>query len=212
MKSSRSEILPVNPQIPDEQAVRRASDTLLAGGLIVVPTDTRYGLMACADHQGALERLLRVKGRNAAHPVALLLRSRDDLNKYGDMTTLASLVADRFLPGPLTMVLRSTRNWPPPRVVNGKIGLRVLDVPLVDRLLGSVGCPLAASSANRTGQKDADSVQEIRAELGDEVDLYLDAGPLTGMASTVVDCSEATARVLREGAVPAEDIMCAAGE
>jgi L-threonylcarbamoyladenylate synthase len=212
MKSSRSDTLPVDPRTPDEQAVLRACETLLAGGLIVGPTDTRYGLMVCADNQNALDRLFRVKGRDTSHPVAILVRSREELATIGELTESASQLADSFLPGPLTLVMRSKMKWPPPRVVDGKVGVRLIDLPLIRRLLDSVGCPLAASSANRTGQKDSDSVQEIRADLGDEIDLYLDAGPLTGPASTVVDCTGAIARVLREGAIASEMIGRAIGE
>ncbi len=212
MKISRSEILSVNARIPDDRMVLWARDTLLAGGLIVGPTDTRYGLMVCAGNQQALDRLFHLKGRQASHGVAMLVRSRDELAELGVLTDVSSRLADRFLPGPLTLVMSARQSWPPPRVVDGKIGLRLIDVPLIQRVLESVAQPLAATSANRTGQKDADSVQDIRAELGDEVDVYLDAGPLTGPASTVVDCTGATARVLREGAISAGDIERAVGD
>ena len=110
------------------------------------------------------------------------------------------------MPGPVTLVLAATCDWPPPLVVNGKIGFRCSSVPVINEILALVEAPIAATSANISGRPERECVQEIVDDFGDRVALYLDSGPLTGPVSTVVDCSEDRPRVLREGAVAVAEI------
>jgi tRNA threonylcarbamoyl adenosine modification protein (Sua5/YciO/YrdC/YwlC family) len=91
-------------------------------------------------------------------------------------------------------------------VVDGKIGLRWSSSPVIDGLLRRLECPLTATSANISGRPDPESVEEIVSQFGDRVDLYLDAGPLTGPTSTVVDCSGEKPKILRDGAIPRAEI------
>jgi tRNA threonylcarbamoyl adenosine modification protein (Sua5/YciO/YrdC/YwlC family) len=135
-----------------------------------------------------------------------LIRQFAEAEQYGRVNRVAAALAERFLPGPVTLVLRATCDWPPPLVVDGKIGLRCSSVPVVNEILARVGVPIAATSANISGRAERDRVQDIVDDFGDRVALYLDCGPLTGPASTVVDCSEDEPRVLREGAVASEEI------
>ena len=199
-------VLKIDPVEPDDTALERAAACIRQGGLVVAPTETRYGLLARADRQDVLEKLYRVKNRDLNKPTAVLVREIAELSRYGAMSPAAERLAKEFLPGPLTLVLEATEAWPPPRVVEGKIGLRFSSAPLVSALLGRLDMAVTATSANISGRPDHDSVEGIASELKDQVDLYLDGGALTGPTSTVVDCSGPHPRLLREGAITREEI------
>jgi len=199
-------VLKVDPDNPAETILERAALVLRKGGLVVAPTETRYGLLVRADQQSFLEGLYRVKERSLSQATAILVRSQEELAILGVLTPSACLLAARFLPGPLTLVLSARQDWPPPRVVKGKIGLRWSSSPVIKGLLSHLDFPLTATSANISGRVDPTGVEEIESQLGDRVDLYIDAGPLTGPTSTVVDCSVEPAKILRDGAVARDDI------
>jgi L-threonylcarbamoyladenylate synthase len=168
--------------------------------------------MARADSQKVLEKLYRVKDRPVTSPTALFVRSRDEIGRLGRTNRVSDRLAEAFLPGPLTLVLESKHDWPPPRTVDGKIGVRCSSAALIDAVLAVVDYPTTATSANRSGRPDHERVQDIKEVFRDEVDLYLDAGPLSGAPSTVVDCSQDNVTVLREGVISAARIEQVIGE
>lgn len=199
-------MLEIDPDRPAEAILEKAAVILRRGGLVVAPTETRYGLLARADRQPLLEQLYRVKKRDLNQATAILVRGREELAKLGVLNRSARLLLNTFLPGPLTLVLSSRQDWPPPRVVEGKIGLRWSSSPVIEGLLKRLDFPLTATSANISGRPDPAGVEEIESQFGTLVELYLDAGRLTGPVSTVVDCSEETVQILRDGAVVRKDI------
>jgi L-threonylcarbamoyladenylate synthase len=186
--------------------MERAAAVLAAGDLVAAPTETRYGLFVRADRQASLQRLYETKQRPLDRPTALLIDQFSEAERYGRVNCGAAALAERFMPGPVTLVLAATCNWPPPMVIDGKIGLRCSSSPVVHEILSRLKVPIAATSANISGQSERDNVSEIVDDFDDRVALYLDAGPLTGPASTVIDCSTDQPRVLREGAVAADEI------
>jgi tRNA threonylcarbamoyl adenosine modification protein (Sua5/YciO/YrdC/YwlC family) len=198
--------LKIDPVHPEDATLDEAAGILSRGGPVVAPTETRYGLLARADSQPLLERLYALKSRPLDQATAVMVGGSKEIETLGDLTPVARVLSERFLPGPLTLVLRARLDWPPPRVVDGKIGLRWSSSPVIDGLLRRLSCPLTATSANISGRPDPESVEEIMSQFGDRVDLYLDAGPLTGPTSTVVDCSGPKPRILRDGAIPRADI------
>ena len=212
MKMAKTEVLPVDFLAPSQSAVCRTAEILLSGGLVVAPTDTRYGLLARADRQEIVEKLCYVKGRPLTNPISLFLENPDDISRFGTVNAVADCLARAFLPGLLTLVLQSLCDWPPPRVIDGKIGIRCSSAPLICRVLEIVDFPATATSANRSGGRNCDSVQEIVEDFGSTVDLYLDAGPLSGKPSSVVDCSRDEVCILREGAINACEIEQAVGK
>jgi tRNA threonylcarbamoyl adenosine modification protein (Sua5/YciO/YrdC/YwlC family) len=201
-----SRILKVDIHAPSATVIQETAAAIQAGGLVVAPTETRYGMLTKADHQDLLEKLYRLKKRALSNPTALLIRDRGRIGEYGQMTDAAEKLARRFLPGPLTLVLGAKQNWPPPRVVDGKIGLRCSSCPVIEGLFEEIDFDLTATSANRSGEGDFDSIEQIHEAFGNEIELYLDAGPLTGPVSTVVDCSGESIQILREGAISTRDI------
>jgi len=196
----------IDPRSPDPARLDRAAELLRAGRLVVAPTETRYGLLGRSGDEAAVRRLCAAKGREFHHPVAVFVRSVTDLSVYAELTPAAKLLAERFLPGPLTLVLASLANWPAPLVVSGKTGYRVSPSPVIAGLLERVGEPLTATSANLSGQPEAAEVGEIEAQLGDTISLYLDGGRLEGAVSSVVDGTTTPPRLLREGALSHEKL------
>jgi L-threonylcarbamoyladenylate synthase len=201
-----SERLRVDPNAVAAPALNMAAEILSNGGLVVSPTETRYGILARADRREVLERLYRVKARNINKPTSVLVAQPEDIGRLGKINRPAELMIGAFLPGPLTLVLASLKEWFPPAVVDEKIGLRCSSMLFVNGLVTALDMPLTATSANRAGGSEFESVDEIETEFGDEIDLYLDAGPLTGKTSTVVDCSGKEPVILREGAISRNNI------
>jgi L-threonylcarbamoyladenylate synthase len=200
-------VLSIDPAHPDRGVIRRAEEALANGELVVAPTETRYGLLARADSDKATERVLEAKGRGVLRPVALFVRDEGGINALGDMTPSAERLMRAFLPGPLTLVLRSRVTWGPPRVVDGLIGLRWSSSPVITELMHQVSFPVTATSANLSGSEELETIAQIRDALGDAISLYLDGGRLSGPVSTVVRCVGDDASILREGAISSLSIQ-----
>lgn len=176
-------------------------------GLIVMPTDTVYGLAADAFDPAAVRRLLRAKGRSRSMPVPVLIGSSDTLSALTtNLSAAGRELADMFWPGGLTLICRQqpSLRWDLGDS-RSTVAVRMPDCEDALALLNDTG-PLAVSSANLTGEPPATTVAEAQAMLGDAVDVYLDAGPATGVASTIVDATGDTLKLVRSGAVTVERI------
>ncbi|MEA2620773.1 MAG: L-threonylcarbamoyladenylate synthase [Chloroflexota bacterium] len=192
--------------VPDGDDGRAAAvETLRAGGIVALPTDTVYGIAVALGTPGGIERLFRAKARPPDRGIMLLLDDAAQAAAIGVMGPAASALAAAFWPGGLTVVVRQRPDVPLPAVLTGgaaTIGLRVPDHAAPRALAAAVG-PLPTTSANVSGLPEARDAAEILAQLGEAVDLILDGGPAHGgLASTVVDCSGARPVILREGAIP----------
>ena len=188
-----------------------AVDVLREEGLVVAPTETRYGLLALASSQRAVRRLCDAKGREFSQPVAVFVKDLRAASDIAEIPDSARRLAEAFLPGPLTLVLKSKVDWDQPLVVNGKIGVRISSSPVISALVDQTG-PLTATSANRSGVGEPDTAEDSARQLGEAVDLYLEAGQLTGKVSTVVDCSGDMYKILRVGAIDPHQIDVALKE
>jgi len=211
METSRNTIT-INPESPGDAAIDQGTDVLEKGGLLVAPTETSYGLLGRADNQQVLERLYALKRRPVSRATALLVGTLGEIEQLAHIDPLASILIDRFLPGPLTLVLKARHNWPPPRVVDGKIGIRWSSAKIIGALLSRIDFPVTATSANISGHPEPRSVESIKEALGDAVSLYMECGELSGPVSTVVDCTGATAKLLREGAIARSDLLNCVGD
>jgi L-threonylcarbamoyladenylate synthase len=197
--------------VADDGAGRAAAiDVLRSGGVVALPTDTVYGIAVAVDTLGGVERLFEVKRRPPDKGIMLLLEGADQAAQIGVMNPAASALAAACWPGGLTVVVAQQSDVPLPPVLTAgtaTIGLRVPDHPAPRALALGVG-PLPTTSANVSGVPEARDAIEIEAQLGDAIDLILDGGPAHGgPASTVVDCSGASPRVLRVGAVPLKRVI-----
>ena len=204
------------PVVPaDAAAVKEAGKLLKSGQLVVVPTETVYGLCANALDPAAVQRIFEAKGRPADNPLIVHVASVEAAKKLArEWPPLAERFAKAFWPGPLTLVLPRAPNVPD-AVTAGldSVALRVPAHPITQQVLRAAGVPIAAPSANTSGRPSPTTAQHAEADLGDKVQLYLDAGPATvGLESTVVSLLGPKPVVLRVGAVPQEALARIASE
>lgn len=187
--------------------VRRAAEILARGGLVAFPTETVYGLGADASSREAVERLYRVKGRPANHPVIVHFASAAQAFTWArDVPEAARRLTARFWPGPLTLILKRSA-LAQDFVTGGQdtVGLRVPAHPIAQDLLKEFKGGIAAPSANRFGQVSPTTAAHVREDLGKDVDLVLEGGPSeVGIESTIVDLSGGAAVLLRPGGISAE--------
>lgn len=193
---------------------RTARQAIGRGELIVLPTDTVYGVAADAFSPEAVQRLLDAKGRGRQSPPPVLIPNTSTLAALAaEVTAPIAALADAFWPGALTIVTQAnpSLSWDLGET-GGTVALRIPNHPLALELLQDIG-PLAVSSANLTGRPAARTAESAREMLGDSIAVYLEAGEVEGdgTASTIVDATGITEgggvlRILREGGVSREDI------
>ncbi len=189
-------------------AIDAAVRAVRSGQLVVLPTDTVYGVGADAFDAAAVADLLAAKGRGRDMPVPVLVGSWDTIEGLVSYVPaqMRSLI-EAFWPGGLTLVVEHAPSlaWDLGDA-RGTVAVRMPLHPVALELLERTG-PMAVSSANRSGQPAALTVEQARQQLGESVQVYLDGGPVTvGVASTIVDVTTETPRVLREGAVSLADL------
>ncbi|MFB4271427.1 L-threonylcarbamoyladenylate synthase [Nonomuraea sp. GTA35] len=198
----------------DSAAIHNAAGVLRGGGLVAFPTETVYGLGANAADGAAVTRVFRTKGRPPSHPLIVHLADAEQLGDWAeDVPAAALLLAERFWPGPLTLVLRRGRRVPL-ETTGGlqTVAVRVPAHPVALALLSAFGGGIAAPSANRFGSVSPTTAGHVRAELGDAVDVVLDGGPCqVGVESTIVDATGEALSILRPGGVTREDLQAALG-
>ena len=198
-----------------EADIARAAEILRRGGLVAFPTETVYGLGAAAEDPAALARLYAVKGRPGSHPVIVHVGAPSQLADWAaDVPDAARRLGDALWPGPLTLVVRRAARVPDAVTGGGDtVGVRVPDQRVALSLLGAFGGGIAAPSANRFGQVSPTTADDVRADLGDDVDLVLDDGPCTvGVESTIVDCTGDELAILRPGGIARERIEEVSGQ
>lgn len=192
-----------------QDGIAKATAGVRLGDLVVLPTDTLYGIGADAFSPDAVQRLLDAKGRGREMPPPVLvpeIRTVDGLAT--DVPDYARALIERYWPGPLTLVLKAQPSlmWDLGDT-GGTVAVRMPDHEVALELLKEVG-PMAVSSANRTGQPASRTVIDAATQLGASVEFYLDGGPVTGgLASTIVDCTHPEPTILRRGAIDADEIM-----
>ena len=176
--------------------MEEAAAALARGELVAFPTDTVYGLAAGHDH---LRKLYVAKDRPKDKRIPVLLSDASNLEASALVTPAARALAERFWPGPLTLVLVAPRR--------GTLAFRVPDHALARRLIAASGGGLPVTSANRSGQPEAQTADEVLQQLEGRIALVIDGGRVPGgVASTIVDCTTDQIKIIREGAVSTADI------
>jgi len=191
-----------------EDGLEEAAGAVRRGELVVLPTDTVYGVGADAFSPAAVDALLAAKGRDRSMPVPVLVSSPAMLDALVDqMPEEGRALIERFWPGALTVVVRHTSHlvWDLGDS-KGTVAVRMPDSEIAQDLISRTG-PLAVSSANRSGHPPATEMMDARLQLGAAVSVYLDAGPSKeAMASSIVDVTGSAPRLLRAGALSAETL------
>ncbi len=200
--------LPTGTDEEREEAVTAASQAVQRGDLVVIPTDTVYGIGADAFDADAVKDLLRAKGRGREMPPPVLVSSATTVDALAtDLPGYARALIEEFWPGPLTLVCRQqpSLQWDLGDT-RGTVAVRMPDHDVALAVLERTG-PLAVSSANKTGQPAATDADAVLEMLGEDVALVVDAGTSTGgQASTIVDVTGSQGRVLRRGALSLDDL------
>lgn len=211
-------VLPFRTEVEVEQAIPRVRDHLAGGGLLAYPTETVYGL-GCRARDADVAALARLKGRRADKPFLLLVSGRGMAETHGlAFTPAARALADRFWPGPLTLVLSGGEGKIPDRLrgPEGGVAVRWTSHAGIARLVAALGEPITSTSANRPGGPPAPGVAALRETFADAMAagrlLVLDGGVLGNVPpSTVVDCTGPEPRLIREGALPRRELRLAVG-
>ncbi len=207
--------LPVDPRNPDPAAIRSAAGTLRRGGLVAFPTETVYGLGANALDPEAVARIFAAKGRPSYNPLIVHLADAAAARALAaEWSGAAERLAERFWPGPLTLVV--PRRAAVPDVVTAglpSVALRVPAHPVAQALLREAGIPVAAPSANRSTEVSPTTAAHVERSLGGRVALILDGGPTpVGIESTVVSLAGPVPTLLRPGTVSIEELRDTVGE
>jgi L-threonylcarbamoyladenylate synthase len=207
-------VVAVDPGSHDRGIIAEAAEILRLGGLVAFPTETVYGLGADATNPEAIRRIFAVKGRPATNP--LIVHAADSVMAHEAVAgwpDAAQRLAERFWPGPLTLVLPRSESIPD--IVSGgqpTLGVRVPAQPVALALIEALGRPVAAPSANRSQGLSPTRAEHVAQGLGAAVDLILDTGPThVGIESTVVDLTSRSPVILRPGTITPEAIEQATG-
>jgi len=198
-------VIVVDPQKPSPEAVDEAAAILNAGGIIGFPTETVYGLAALITHRAAVERLRQLKERPQDKQFSVCIHSLAQAQRYAEFVPpLAQLLMQAFWPGPLTLVL--------PAGESGTVGLRLPSHPVAQMLLRRLAAPVFAPSANRSGEREPRTAQQVLQDFDGQIEAVLDAGPTPlGISSTVCRVDGDELQVLRRGAI-SEDQLREAGK
>jgi L-threonylcarbamoyladenylate synthase len=203
-------ILPVNPAQLWRGPLEQAAAAIRRGAIVAIPTDTVYGLAAHPFRPEAVKKLLWLKRRPQDKPILLLVESRRQVEQLvAYLPDAFSRIADRFWPGPLTVILPAAPSVPEAITSGtGTVAVRLPGSVLTRELIRAARVPLTGTSANVSGRPAAQSAAQVKQQFPRGLAFILDAGPAQGrLPSTIVDLT-GRPRVIREGAIPAADVLC----
>lgn len=183
------------------QAVDRALQVLMAGGVLVYPTETLYGLGALVSSTEAVERIFHIKGRDSNMSLPILVRDFKMLEEYASMPAKYKEILQKLMPGPFMAILKLNSDLNP-LITGGKdtIGIRISSNNFVTLLMEELNVPLISTSANLSGTANIYDIDSLISVFGDKVDLVVDSGSISpSKGSTIVDFTIDPPRILREG-------------
>ncbi len=186
--------------------IEEIKDVYQRGDLFVYPTETLYGLGVDPFNKDALERLYSVKQRPRDMPISVAVSNISMMKGFGEMNPHAERIVDRFLPGPVTILLKALDDVPRILTKDNRIGIRIPNHPVPLKIIENTG-PITATSANIHGSPDPYDIEEAIKQLGDGVDIYIDCGESKFKGpSTIVDCCETSISIIRKGVIPEREI------
>ncbi len=202
----KAKIARIDAASPDAAVLERAAALIMQGRVVVCPTDTGYALAANALDGRAITKIFQLKGRSYANPIHIAVNSAAEAEKYAYLDEAARYLMEHYLPGALTLVLPRKDTVPALLVAGGDtVGIRIPANPAILTLAALTGRPLTSTSANISGRPTPYTVEEVVAQLGDEiggVSLLLDQGPLpVHEVSTIVDLTVSPPQLIRQGRI-----------
>lgn len=200
---SLTKIIKINPALPEDALIQQAADVITSGGLVIIPTDTVYGIAASATNKKALDRLYEIKKRPKDKPFAMLVGDNQKVEELAsEIPITAYKLMRKFWPGPLTILLKSKDG--------GKVGLRMPDNRIALEIIYQANVALACPSANISDIPAPVNFTQAIKDLDGLVDLAIDAGAAKiGVESTIVDLTVEPLKIIRSGAIKDEEIMAA---
>ena len=199
----------------DKESIAQAADILRRGGLLAIPTETVYGLGADGLDETAVLHIFEAKGRPQDNPLILHIPDASWLTRYcEDVPDAAYKLAERFWPGPLTMILKK-KPCVPLRTTGGleTVGMRCPDHAVTRAIIEASGVPVAAPSANTSGRPSCTTAEHVREDMWGKIDGIVDGGPCqVGVESTIIDLTVTPPQLLRPGGLPLESLRDALGE
>lgn len=212
----RAEILKINHEKPETSLVAYAAEQIKAGQVLGMPTDTFYGLAADPFNLRAVERVYEIKSRSRHKPLSLLIESEEQAEMLArePMPDEFFELARKFWPGPLTIIVPAASRLPLKVTANtGNVALRIPSANIPLAVIRAAGVPITATSANLSGASECTTATAVRDQLQDRIGIIVDGGSSPrGVASTIVDLSEGGWRVLRQGAIPRQEIADVLGD
>lgn len=206
----RAEIVKIHADNPEANLIKYAAEQIHAGKVLGMPTDTFYGLAADPFNLRAVERVYEIKSRLKHKPLSLLIEDVDQAEEFaGPLPEDFKLLARRFWPGPLTMIVPAASHLPLKVTANtGNVALRVpaAEIPLA--VVRAAKIPITATSANLSGAVECTTAEQVRDQLMDRIPLIVDGGksPRNAPSTIVHFSSDGSWEILREGAIPAKEI------
>ena len=201
--------------VEDKESIAQAADILRRGGLLAIPTETVYGLGANGLDENAVLHIFEAKGRPQDNPLILHIPDASWLTRYcEDVPETAYRLAERFWPGPLTMILKK-KPCVPLRTTGGleTVGMRCPDHAVTRAIIEKAGVPVAAPSANTSGRPSCTTAEHVREDMWGKIDGIVDGGPCeVGVESTIIDLTVTPPQLLRPGGLPLESLIDALGE
>jgi L-threonylcarbamoyladenylate synthase len=201
-------LIEIDPESPSVEALDRAEAAIRLGQVVAIPTDALYALVADPFDLRAVRQVYHAKGRENHRPLPIFVRDPLMVEELvREATPRFHVLARRFWPGPLTIIMTASPTLPLRATGNtGRLAVRQSKSRLVDELLTRLDQPLIATSANLSGRPTCTSGIEVFGVMDGRVDLVLDGGPSVGIGATTLDITEVDWRLIREGAIPRTDI------
>lgn len=203
-----TDLIEVNAATPDPDVIRRAAEVIRQGGVVAIPTDSLYMLVADPFNLAAVGKVFAAKGRESTRSLPLLV---DDLMMVEDLTNEVTvrfqLLARRFWPGPLTIIVPASSKVPLKLTGNsGRLALRQTKSAVGSALMSFLSMPLIATSANMSGVPTCSSGIEVFGTMDGQLDLVVDGGHCVGQGATTIDITEPYWRVIKQGAIEEREI------
>ncbi len=194
-------MLSIHPENPQGRHIQRAVEVLKSGGVIIYPTDTIYGFGCDITRPQAVNRIIRIKGRDPKKPLSFVCADLTHISRYAMVSNFAYRILKRYLPGAYTFVLPANRETP--RTLRSKsrtVGIRIPNHPVPQALVETLGNPIVSTSANRSDEEVLTDPEDLRERFGKEIDLILECGLLPVQPSSVISLLDNEVEILREGA------------
>ncbi|MCD6563593.1 MAG: threonylcarbamoyl-AMP synthase [Thermoproteales archaeon] len=208
-----TKIIKIN-SVNEDEKIRRASSYILDNKIVVIPTDTLYGLATNPFNITAVKKIFEIKRRPLNKPIPLLVSDINQIDKYVKINRLASKLIDCFWPGMLTIIFNINKDSLIPPIVTSKTNRLALRMPsnkITLKIIEYANGIITGTSANISGRKPPSSISELDNEIAEKVDLIIDSGKVLGKASTIIDVTHDKPIIIRIGAIPVKEIQLCIG-